>query len=266
MQEIPFDYDVFLSFAASDEPVVRPIWQHLTVNGVRVFWSDVSLRQRAGNSWFEAIQDAIPRSRHFVLVCSRVSLESKWVKREYVAFYNYQFSSTRRLIPLLTPTVTAAELPLFLRELESIHLGSSGSLHTLIEAIGGVDMDVLRRRLAQREEEVASLQQELQVVKATLADAFARQRAQPSSESSFNDARPESEAQHRHAPNEPQRKSTGDKKFPGEVLFGIGDNEIKRLVRFLARKTDLPEAFVAAMLVLSMVLGIAILGVITGWK
>ena len=40
-----FDYDVFLSFSASDEGLVRPVWQELCLSGLRVFWSDATLKR-----------------------------------------------------------------------------------------------------------------------------------------------------------------------------------------------------------------------------
>jgi hypothetical protein len=41
-----FDYDVFLSFASTDEAVVKLIWPELCISGLCVFWSDTSLKQR----------------------------------------------------------------------------------------------------------------------------------------------------------------------------------------------------------------------------
>ena len=41
----PFEYDVFVSFSSADEQLVKPIWQELCSNGLRVFWSDSTLKK-----------------------------------------------------------------------------------------------------------------------------------------------------------------------------------------------------------------------------
>ena len=69
MEEV-FDYDVFLSFASSDEEFARPIWQELCLSGLRVFWSDASLKQRLGEAWYESIQSSLVRSRHLIVIAS----------------------------------------------------------------------------------------------------------------------------------------------------------------------------------------------------
>src|SRR5208337_552870 len=97
MEEM-FDYDIFLSFAVADETIVRPIWQELCLSGLRVFWSDATLKQRLGESWFDNIESSLERSRHFVLVVSPSSMASEWVRREYKAFYNHCYQAgVRRL-------------------------------------------------------------------------------------------------------------------------------------------------------------------------
>jgi hypothetical protein len=156
-----FEYDVFLSFSVVDEEAVRSIWQQLTLSGLRVFWSDSSLRERAGSSWFEVIQDALSRSRHLILVCTQASLASKWVRREYVAFFNHQYSPpTRLFIPVLGAGVHIADLPLFLKEIEAVPMSESDALQRLIRVLGGVDIESLKADLARRNEELVLLRQE----------------------------------------------------------------------------------------------------------
>jgi hypothetical protein len=97
-----FEYDVFLSFASSDEELVKPMWQELCLSGLRVFWSDAALKNELGNSWIEIIESSLDRSRHMLLVCSPTSLNSTWVKREYRAFLEHCYKpGVRRLIPTL---------------------------------------------------------------------------------------------------------------------------------------------------------------------
>ena len=134
----PFEYDVFISFAKEDEQIVRPLWEALSAGGLRVFWSDVTLRDRAGDSWFDVIEASLERSRHFLLVCTAQSMRSEWVTREYRAFLGHcHRPPDRRLIPVLAPEFTIAELPLFLREIEVSHLADDGAIRRLMQILKG---------------------------------------------------------------------------------------------------------------------------------
>jgi hypothetical protein len=153
-----FEYDVFLSFAATDEQTVRPLWETLCASGLRVFWSDAALKKRLGESWFEIIQDSIPRSRHFLLVCTRASMSSIWVQREHKAFFNHCFQAgVRRLIPLMTEGYELADLPLFLRDLECCRLSSHDAIGEVIALLGGESIDELKKRLQSYEADIGKL-------------------------------------------------------------------------------------------------------------
>jgi hypothetical protein len=172
MADDMFEYDVFISFAAADERVVRPVWQELSLAGVRVFWSDAVLRDRVGASWFDVIQSSLSRSRHLLLVCTKASLGSEWVKREYVAFFNHCYSaSARRLVPLLVGDCAITDLPLFLRELEACRYSEPDTLKRLISLLGGVDVEAMRRELATAKQEINSLRAELTKLEQELAQA-----------------------------------------------------------------------------------------------
>jgi hypothetical protein len=80
--EDKYEYDVFLSFAGADEELVKPLWQQLSMSGLRVFWSDEIMKQNVGKSFFEVIQNALEKSRHFVLFCTDYAMQSGWVKVE----------------------------------------------------------------------------------------------------------------------------------------------------------------------------------------
>jgi hypothetical protein len=264
MPDSPFDYDVFLSFSNSDENLVRPVWQHLTLCGLRVFWSDVTLRQSVGSSWFEVIQDAVARSRHLVLVCSRSSLDSKWVKREYVAFFNYHYSSTRRLVPLLTSSVDIVQLPLFLRELETIKLSAPDALATLVSTVGGVDVSSLQRELARRDEELASLRQEVVRLRTYLAE----KRPPLRNESAATDFREPSQpvtpvVEHNHDTSRPDvGKASADNQLR-KLLLGDGNDEISRLIHHVSKTTGLPAPVIVAGLLALVIALIVIVQVIS---
>jgi len=141
----PFEYDVFLSFSSADEEIVRPIWQELCSNGLRVFWSDATLKKEVGNSWFEIIEKSLERSKHMLLICSDNSMNSKWVQREYRAFYDYCYSqNSRRLIPLLAHEFKPSSLPLFLRQLQVGKINDPQFIEEIIPILGGTNFEKLQ--------------------------------------------------------------------------------------------------------------------------
>jgi biotin carboxyl carrier protein len=164
-----FEYDVFLSFLSSDEEIVKPIWQELCLSGLRVFWSDASLKKEVGNSWFEVIQSSLERSRHLLLFCSSASMASEWVQREYKAFLNNCYKPRfRRLVPILLKGYKATDLPLFLRDIEAWRLDGATSMKEIVSILGGVDIEELRsenqflkQTLETMSQEKASLEEEL---------------------------------------------------------------------------------------------------------
>lgn len=154
----PFEYDVFISFSSADEKIVKPIWQELCSNGLRVFWSDSTLKKEVGNSWFDVIEKSLERSRHMLLVCSDNSMNSKWVQREYRAFFDYCYSpSSRRLIPLLTHEFSPKSLPLFLRELQVGKVSDSNFIQEIIPILGGINIEKLQQELKSLQEQVNML-------------------------------------------------------------------------------------------------------------
>lgn len=154
----PFEYDVFISFSSADEEIVKPIWQELCSNGLRVFWSDSSLKKEVGNSWFDVIEKALERSRHMILVCSDNAISSKWVQREYRAFFDYCYSpNLRRLIPLLTREFSPNNLPLFLRQLQVGKINDPRFIQEIIPILGGVNIEKLKYELQTLNEKVNSL-------------------------------------------------------------------------------------------------------------
>jgi hypothetical protein len=167
-----FDYDVFLSFASADEEIVRPVWQKLCFSGLRVFWSDATLKQNLGESWSTTIETALERSRHFLLMASHSAVSSNWVQREYSAFYNHCYQpGIRRLIPIAIRDFKVAQLPLFLRDLQSVRLDDANCLERIIELLGGEDIEQLKKRLAQKEDENHDLRAQLDRIQLELQDS-----------------------------------------------------------------------------------------------
>jgi len=147
-----FDYDVFISFASADEEIVLPIWQQLNSNGLRVFWSDESLKENAGKPFFSVIQEALSKSKHLLLVCTEKSMNSKWVKLEYETFYGQFFiqnQSLRRLLVYPHVDFDIKQLPPFLRSIQV-----SKTIQELLLILGATDLQTLKAKIGEVETEL----------------------------------------------------------------------------------------------------------------
>lgn len=162
-----FDYDVFLSFSAQDHELVKPIWQRLSSSGVRVFWSDETLKQAAGRSFVSVIQNALDASKDFVLVWTANAARSPWVEEEYQAFYSHAYirdKATRRLIVLCPDQAFLSKLPPLLRHLQSVQ-----HVDDLARVLGVVDIQQLLARNAELEMLTGTLRERIAVLERRIA-------------------------------------------------------------------------------------------------
>lgn len=170
-----FEYDVFLSFSSEDQDDVKPIWQKLCISGLRVFWSDSSLKSNVGQLWFDVIQNSLVKSRHFVLVCSKNSMNSEWVRQEYQTFYSQCFlkaSGLRRMILKIENNFDSNLLPPFLKNLQTTR-----SVDDIVSSLGGIniqmlklELDHLKRDLQEERLEKQRITQELDALKRISTD------------------------------------------------------------------------------------------------
>ncbi len=147
-----FEYDVFLCFAGKDEELVKPLWQEMSLSGLRVFWSDETLKENVGQSFFEVIQSALVKSRHFLLFCTDKAMLSEWVRIEYVTFFNECYLPSRRkrrLVLFKTKDFDKSSLPPFLRTIQLTE-----SSEEVIKNLGGVDILMLKRENKRLNEKV----------------------------------------------------------------------------------------------------------------
>jgi ferredoxin len=154
MQDI-FEYDAFLSFASSDEAIAKPIWQEMSLSGLRIFWSDENLKQSIGQSFFAIIQNALSHSRHFVLICTQNSMKSNWVREEYETFFSQCYIPSgreRRLILFHGKDFDRSTLPTLLRNIQMCD-----SVKEIITTLGGVNISDLinENRSLKKENQIA---------------------------------------------------------------------------------------------------------------
>ncbi|MCU0643168.1 MAG: TIR domain-containing protein [bacterium] len=168
MEDI-FEYDVFLSYTASDEKIVKPIWQEMCLSGLRVFWSVAALKEKLGESWFDAIEESLAQSRNFLLICSTASMNSKWVKSEYEAFFhNFYNPPLRKLIPFLTKGYENSDLPVLLRQIQTCNADDKNSIKKMIQMLGGVDIEKLKNELSNKVKENHDLHEKLEILEAEI--------------------------------------------------------------------------------------------------
>ena len=159
-----FDYDVFLSFASLNESLARPLYERLTGSGLRVFWSDETLKGRVGESWYKVIESSLESSKHFVLLWSPEAKKSKFVELEYKTFHSETIQDDNRLlIPVIVNGYSPSHLPLFLRQMQGYPL--DGNLGDLITRLGGryepleVENARLRKELSAARQKITDLEQ-----------------------------------------------------------------------------------------------------------
>lgn len=90
--------DVFISYSSEDRDRVRPLAQALEAKGLSVWW-DRALA--AGDDYSQVIQKALDEARAVIVVWSRNSVDSPWVRDEAA-----RARDTKRLTPILLDRVS----------------------------------------------------------------------------------------------------------------------------------------------------------------
>jgi hypothetical protein len=136
-----FEYDIFLSFSSADEGEAKKIWQDLSASGLRVFWSDETLKKKIGESFFKVIQHNLENSNHFVLLWTPKSMKSKWVQLEYEAFFQHCHladEQSRRFIIYKGNDSNQTSLPFLLKGIQTTQ-----SVKEIIHRTGGFNIHEL---------------------------------------------------------------------------------------------------------------------------
>jgi hypothetical protein len=122
-------FDVFLSFSGEDEATARTVFEFLTAQGLRVFFSRESVPQLAQADYMKAINEAVDRARHMVVLSSSASGFAKpWVEREWTMFLNEKLSGRKNgnLVVVQPEPIPVAALPIALRSQQVVTLSETG--------------------------------------------------------------------------------------------------------------------------------------------
>ena len=124
-------YDVFLSYSSQDKPWVAEFVSTLKGAGVRP-WFDV-WELVPGEPWQEKLEEALRKSRTFVVVLSPHNAGSPWTFFELGA----AIADDKRIIPVATEDLDLTTLPVALRRLQFLKEPSSQAAgRRLAEVLG----------------------------------------------------------------------------------------------------------------------------------
>jgi hypothetical protein len=131
-------FDVFLSFSGEDEAPARELFEFLTAQGLRVFFSRESIPQLGQADYMKAINTALDKARHLVVLSSSAAGFAKpWVEREWTMYLNEKLSGrkTGNVVVVPAAKVAVAHLPIALRSQQVIELCRNG-LQEILRFVG----------------------------------------------------------------------------------------------------------------------------------
>jgi hypothetical protein len=126
---------IFISAKSEDYPYAHQVHAFLTDKKYDVFFSKDTLPELGNCEFGEAIDAALDRARHIIIVTSsRENVRSKWVKSEWRMFLDEKRAGRKRgnIITLLAGTMKIEDLPIGLRSYETQFLNDPGSLELIL--------------------------------------------------------------------------------------------------------------------------------------
>jgi hypothetical protein len=118
---------IFISYSRDDIDMARALARVLESEGLEVWWDP---KIRVGQEFPRLIEEQIWQCHHVIVLWSRSSVYSKWVRREAGA--------AKELNKLLPVIIEDCQIPYGFRSLHSVKFGDWGSLmEQLYNVIGG---------------------------------------------------------------------------------------------------------------------------------
>jgi TIR domain len=115
--------DVFLSRKSQDAHLAKEVYDFLTSKGLQVFDSDHSLLEMGNSDYRRAIDDALVKTEHLIVIGSSVeNITSSWVETEWGMFLSRKRSGKAKgnILTVVTKDVEIDDLPLGLQYFEII--------------------------------------------------------------------------------------------------------------------------------------------------
>jgi TIR domain len=128
---------VFLSHAATDEPIARVIHDEISrifANGVKVYASSVPGVVRPGEDWLGSINDNLSAARAVIVVITPVSINRPWIWFEVGASWSRMEQGEGRILPVCYQ-VDKGDLPEPLGRLQAMSLGKAAETKSVFTAL-----------------------------------------------------------------------------------------------------------------------------------
>lgn len=106
--------DVFLSRKSQDAHLAKKMYDFLTSKGLQVFDSDHSLLEMGNSDYSRAIDDALAKINHLIVIGSLVeNITPSWVEAEWRFFFNRKRANKTKgnILTVVTKTVAIDDLP-----------------------------------------------------------------------------------------------------------------------------------------------------------
>ena len=131
--------DIFISYSSRDRAGIAPLVEYFETAGLEVWWDR---HINAGSSYAKDIEDALDAAKAVVVVWSRHSVQSDWVRAEANEGHTRGI-----LVPLL---IDDARPPLIFRSLQTLkyRLGNEADLAAIAAAVGNVAPALARKQVA----------------------------------------------------------------------------------------------------------------------
>jgi hypothetical protein len=111
VNEVPVSKSVFISHSSADKKVVRQLAEDLKDRGLKVWFDQWEIK--VGDSIVERIQEGISNNSFLIVVLSKNSVSSSWVKEEInAAFFKQVSDRDIKVIPVL---IEDCDIPVLLR-------------------------------------------------------------------------------------------------------------------------------------------------------
>lgn len=137
-------YDVFISFKATDDnrkrtrdyTLAQEIYDALSANGLRVFFSPVSLRNHVGEVYEPYIFAALYSAKVMVLVgTKREYLDSEWVRNEWSRYLFMTRENPKKHILPVCEGMKPEEFPAGIGKMQAISMNVVGALEMIRERV-----------------------------------------------------------------------------------------------------------------------------------
>ncbi len=156
-------YDIFISFKDKDADgkrtidsvLAQDIYDALTEEGYRVFFSRITLRTAVGQEFEPKIFSALQTASMMILVASTPEhVKADWVKNEWSRYLKLmERDAGEYLLPVYTVGVKPEQLPASISALEGIQANGEGFMQLILDNVGS--------RLGRRTQATAQVSEEI---------------------------------------------------------------------------------------------------------